>query len=961
MPQQDRPALERLHVVFAVACLLMLAGTLGVFIQDRYGREFPRYQEAYEAAERQRLGNERRGIQQAVLDNLPVDVHFGETRRVDRCVTCHQAIDNSGPQYRAGAMPQLNPALRSHPRLELFVSADSKHPYARFGCTICHQGRPMGVAFSRAAHSPRGQQQALEWTRTYGWTPFESWERPMLPLQYTEAACLKCHRGPDDVPQADTLNAGRELFRNRGCTNCHMGAARDKDLAWVGRAGPDLRRIGEKDIQPWVRRWVANPWEFRPSTRMPRLFGLENRKDAAGAPLTIALSGRSGLCRDAVEIEAISTYLFVTAKLRELPTQVSPSGNVDSGRRLFAAVGCVACHSTRDKGGDEQFLFSTHAPDLSRIGAKVSAAWLYGWLKDPRRYWAETKMPNLRLSDAEAADIAGYLIHAMTGGARALPSELSPEEALDALITEKFAASMPRDRIAALLQDTAGLLEFPAAAKEAIGLGSLAAKVTYSAGPDGAPRDSGDGEWTEAQIVKIKDTLAADTDKARAVKAFIAGEFLIQHYGCCACHNIQGWTKAPVPCPNLAGVADKDTSKFVFGKTLSDNSIAHTTWDWLRTKVSRPRVFDVGSLDAIRPFERLRMPWFGYVAAAEPRPRAAHGTERGTYSPEKNADEGTAFGLTPLQVDKLVTHLLSLTMERIPAEMRHAPAPQEIVLDRGRRVFRELNCTACHLAGLSRGPPAAGAVTLESLKGEGIIIPHVLNLDGERGVNGTGRESQAPPSLVFEGRRVQPDWIYQYLRNVNTLRWGFTIRMPSFWDSGGSNAVYPSGRLSAAMPDGGESAAFPDDVAELAAFFLQDAGEKPFGHQPLPVSADNRKLYEEGRQIVTGSEYGCMNCHMLGRRNPPEPKYALDLANVKHRLNAPWLHRWLINPQTTYPWTNMPKDFKAPWAGCCKFAPDDPTRGIIKDDEARLKDTANKVRAVEYHLLHLGEEEIGRP
>ncbi|MCY3019846.1 MAG: c-type cytochrome [Planctomycetota bacterium] len=1331
--------MRRLHIAFGIACFLLLAGTVYVLIQDHYGREFRKYQEAYEAAELQRLGRERsaveeqlsaadfqaeraalearaaaaeqelaankavlaaaqenvksaagrlslaerelnvlkaeqdtlryevdagkrplqdwtaqqkkadakfaeaealradrdaalkavaalqagrtqaeaalrqllsarddialkirrtagspalnllrdapgldmfsprRRIEQVVLKNLPVDLHFEKTQRVDRCMTCHQAIDNPDPKYRTATVPQassveagkkpaaLHPVLRSHPRLDLFVGANSKHPAARFGCTICHQGRPLGVAFSRAAHTPRDQDQAEEWRRNYQWEPLEFWDQPMLPLQYTEASCLKCHRGLDEIPGAPRLNEGRDLFRSRGCTNCHMGASGDKDLAWVGRVGPDLRRIGEKDIQPWVQRWIANPWEFRPSTRMPRLFGLENRRDAGGEPLTIALRD-SSVPRDAVEIEAIATYLFATSKLRETPPPPGPSGSAENGRKLFAATGCAGCHPTREKPGDEQLVFSAHAPDLSRIGSKVSAGWLFSWLRNPRQYWPETKMPDMRLSAAEAADIAAYLLQAMQGKESALPSGTYPEEAFDALIIDKLSPTMSRARIAALLKDTTALLEYstngtfvvprasPPVAATAMGLSSLRAKVKYVTGPDGKRRDSGDGEWTEAQIAKITDVLSAEPDKARAVKAFYAGEFLIQHYGCYGCHNIQGWTHAPLPCPNLQREADKDLARFAFGHALTDNSIARTRWDWLRTKVSRPRVYDVGSLDLLKPLERLSMPWFGYVKpAAEPQGQptaaAARGTQPGKYHPASNPDVSSPFGLTPALVDCLVTHLLSLTLEPIPAAMQRTPLPQELAADRGHRVFRELNCAGCHLVGLSKGPPAGisdtpGQLPAESLlalltpqankgtddgiyadadlvavdyaapqptppvppalagllnikrgtcltsmtvpillcettarpnseqppvpigfrlikgekkpadgawlplgellsldrfrqltvptfyrdaavaakaydsirtwwaeqgacerlagtaalraagkltarqveertlagrffeptfvavrftRGEGPIIPHIIKLEQERGVTiprlqpGGAGPQQAPPSLVFEGARVHPDWLYQYLRNVYTLRLGYTIRMPSFWGDAAlsaSKTVYPTGRLAAHLGD------LPDDAAEVVEFLMADACEKPFGYQPLPLNgAGDRTLYEQGRQLVTADSksggLGCMDCHMFGQRTPPEPKWALNLANVKRRLKGPWLNRWLINPQSIYPWTNMPNNFKLDWLGSYNFALTDPLRGIMGDDEAKLQDSANRIRAVEYYLLHLGEGEIG--
>jgi mono/diheme cytochrome c family protein len=41
---------------------------------------------------------------------------------------------------------------------------------------------------------------------------------------------------------------------------------------------------------------------------------------------------------------------------------------------------------------------------------KVSEEWLYDWVKNPKHFAPETQMPNLRLSDQEAADIVAYLM-----------------------------------------------------------------------------------------------------------------------------------------------------------------------------------------------------------------------------------------------------------------------------------------------------------------------------------------------------------------------------------------------------------------------------------------------------------------------------------------------------------------------------------------------------------------------
>ena len=659
-------------------------------------------------------------IEQVVLNDLPEDRFFAKTMRVDRCVSCHKAIDNPDPSYTEHDTKKLEPYLRSHPRLDLFVSPNSKHPYKLFGCTICHQGKPMGTTFTRAAHSPRNEEQAKQWEKTYDWEYLHYWDNKMLPLQHTEAACLKCHKGVDDVPQANKLNEGRYLFRDRGCANCHMGPSGDKDMAWVGRIGPDLRRIGEKATKDWARGWIANPWSFRPSTKMPRFFGLENRTDT-DMDLTLAKTNEH-MPRDPVEIEAIATYLFTVSKLREVAPPEPPKGDAENGQLLFEGIGCLGCHSTLDtKEKKEKYDFNRHGPDLSRVGDKLSPGWLYAWLKSPRNYWAETKMPNLRLTDQEAADITAYLLSKMSiknadpalnlKPAAALTE--APNEAFAEVIRDKLKATVPAPILDGMLAEPMKMME-----------DSLKNKVKYAGNVD-----TGDGEWSEAQIAKIKEILSKDANPDRAAKAFYAGETLIQHHGCFGCHNIQGWTFAPLTCVNLAGEADKDLEKLDFGKTLGDHSIGHTKWDWFYTKIARPRVYDQGKLDLIKPFDRLRMPWFGFEPhggeEAAPKEGAAHAEEHaGKLSPVSNpdlADNGTKYGLTPTQIERLVTHILSLTMEQVPVEKQHAPSQREIAVDRGHRVIRELNCTGCHIIGMGGDVEHGAEATPTQIPAEGLV------------------------------------------------------------------------------------------------------------------------------------------------------------------------------------------------------------------------------------------------
>ena len=46
-------------------------------------------------------------------------------------------------------------------------------------------------------------------------------------------------------------------------------------------------------------------------------------------------------------------------------------------------------------GTQEAIAFREHGPNLEASGSKLNAGWLYAWLRDPKAYWHETKMPNL--------------------------------------------------------------------------------------------------------------------------------------------------------------------------------------------------------------------------------------------------------------------------------------------------------------------------------------------------------------------------------------------------------------------------------------------------------------------------------------------------------------------------------------------------------------------------------------
>jgi cytochrome c oxidase subunit II len=89
-----------------------------------------------------------------------------------------------------------------------------------------------------------------------------------------------------------------------------------------------------------------------------------------------------------------------------------PDGAAAEGKGVYTRSACVGCHTIR--GVSEGRL----GPDLTHFGSRAlfgagmwptTADHVVAWLKDPPALKPGTKMPNLRLSDAEARALAAYL------------------------------------------------------------------------------------------------------------------------------------------------------------------------------------------------------------------------------------------------------------------------------------------------------------------------------------------------------------------------------------------------------------------------------------------------------------------------------------------------------------------------------------------------------------------------
>jgi len=245
--------------------------------------------------------------------------------------------------------------LLAHPDLDLYVSPDSPHPINQMGCTVCHEGNGQETDFVLASHTPANEKQEHEWAKKYYirhaglpettfHTAHEFWERPMLLSKYTSASCTKCHsetadleqREGEPLPSAEKIVHGRELFTQLGCINCHANEGMNDSR----QVGPDLSHVGLKLTAGFMHNWIEFPKAFRPSTRMPAVYGQENN-----LPSSRSIEDPDPTLRTHTEIQAITHYLMTFTKPYtpyEMPAGLT--GDAKRGEELFTSVGCLACH-----------------------------------------------------------------------------------------------------------------------------------------------------------------------------------------------------------------------------------------------------------------------------------------------------------------------------------------------------------------------------------------------------------------------------------------------------------------------------------------------------------------------------------------------------------------------------------------------------------------------------------------
>jgi len=204
------------NILFGVLSLTLL-GLFGFMVYKQENPEWKHWQGEYYKILSQKMGDPKLAATPVKL----IQTWLPDLNRTDRCTNCHMGIEN--PVFADQPQP-----FKSHPFLDTYMK---KHPFEKFGCTVCHDGD--------------GQATVVE--RTHGIV--HHLDRQLATGVMVQSACARCHidmHEPGvDYPEAPAIMWGKQFVTQTAfmkCGACHAV----KQYGWTATAAPEISGIGSR-------------------------------------------------------------------------------------------------------------------------------------------------------------------------------------------------------------------------------------------------------------------------------------------------------------------------------------------------------------------------------------------------------------------------------------------------------------------------------------------------------------------------------------------------------------------------------------------------------------------------------------------------------------------------------------------------------------------------------------------
>jgi len=385
----------KLALAIASAVILLIHG---IVFYDQFFHKWERYQTAYfdQARTQARNDSERKELsgRSPKIEQIIV-TQFGDSR-VDRCTTCHLAIDD--PRFKDHFQP-----LKTHPYTAALGDFqrngrwERRHKFNDFGCTVCHDGQGRGLEGDYAHGKDEHWNDPL-----MGYVTQANWRKDFAPhlvgKEYMEANCAQCHT-EENFAGTPHVNRGRQLFFGTNCYGCHKIEGLSE-----GTLAPELSEAGHKFKVDYLWESIVEPRANLATSFMPKF----NLSDGDVKSLVIFLKSRRGvnfaetsLARYRARLTPVKAEITPEAALNK--PVIKAADLVSQGKQLFEDRACTACHKLGDKDGGI-------APDLSFEGKMKDEDWIREHFRAPRSRVPDSIMPAFRFSDGDFTALTAFIV-----------------------------------------------------------------------------------------------------------------------------------------------------------------------------------------------------------------------------------------------------------------------------------------------------------------------------------------------------------------------------------------------------------------------------------------------------------------------------------------------------------------------------------------------------------------------
>jgi mono/diheme cytochrome c family protein len=525
-------------------------------------------------------------------------------------------------------------------------------------------------------------------------------------------------------------------------------------------------------------------------------------------------------------------------KCHKAEMKVEHAPKLTRAKRMVFDLGCYGCH---DIAGYENA--RKIGPPLNALTSKTTDEFVYRWVSDTKSFREHTRMPNPEFVHEEALAVTAYL-HQI-GEKSDYEPPMAPmggsvqrgKNLVESVGCKGCHIVTPEDREIRVTDVTYDIAPDLSRIGSKVNRDWLYAWIRNpkqyhpeSTMPDLRLTDAEALDVT-AYLMTLKEENPPAPELANidlsSAELFEEGKSVIRNFGCHGCHEISGMENEGKVSVTLNEFGGKTHDELFFGDAHAKGEVPDETWDaWTIGKMKNSRA----------------------------------------YATEAVIQRMPNFAMSDADAQTIAMLLKSWDSRRISTDFVHDRGDFGVALEKGRRLVRKYNCIGCHI-----------------IEGEGgFIRPTVTKTLENQGGNPDDAESFSPPNLIGEGRKVQPDWLFQFLKSPETqIRPWLQVRMPTF----GLN---------------------DDEVNDIIAYFQAlENMDRPF----MEIDIELTKSEQMGAEKLFSTDYlSCFSCHQVGDKKPEGPPsgWAPDFLLAPNRLNPDWVYDWIANPQALQPGTRMP-------------------------------------------------------